>query len=636
VTAAPDPTPTDETEGDDRAVGRGFLRSLAVFAMFAIILGAFFYFRPRPAPTPGSSAPVAPPAQSPAAAVGPLPGVSFRDIAAEAGVDFTHESGARGGKLLPECLGGGVAIVDLDRDGALDLVFTQGQPLEPAAGDPAAGRGGVRIYRNATAFGGPIKFERVAVGEALLSDVYAMGLAAGDIDGDGSPDLLVTCVGQDALFLNRTPAHGAITLERAPLPTENEWGTSAGFLDVDTDGDLDAVIANYVEWNPEIDRSVNYTLDGIGRAYGPPTGFEGTMLTLLLNDGKGAFRDATAASGIAVKNPVTGGPYAKALGLAFVDADRDGRTDILVANDKTPKFLLTNQGVTDGMPRFRDIAVDSGFAYDRDGNATGAMGIDIAWPRNSTRLAIAVGNFANEPSSLYFSMPPRDESRAPSYADEALGQGFGAPTRALLTFGLVFGDFDLDGDEDIVQANGHLEPDIARVQPSQTYAQRGQFFVNRGGDATPLFVEAVRGSCGDLEKPSVGRALAMGDLDNDGDDDLVLVDLAGKARVLVNEQRTGNNWIAIGLLDPASFGAEITVAAEIDGKPVVQRRVLSPTRSYLSQTEPAARFGLGNAKGTVRVNINFPDGTRQTELLEAGQRHRIRKIGTPPPANPAG
>jgi hypothetical protein len=626
VTNAPDPTPTQDGEGDDLAVGRGFMRSLAIFATVAIILGAFFYFRPRPAPNPGSADPVAPPAQSPAAAVGPMQGVPFRDVASEAGVDFIQESGARGGKLLPECLGGGIAIVDLDRDGALDLVFTQGQPLEPAAGDPAAGKGGIRIYRNTTSPGGPLAFERVAGDAALLSDVYAMGLAAGDVDGDGAPDLLVSCVGQDALFLNRTAATGAIALERAPLPEETEWGTSAGFLDVDADGDLDAVIANYVEWNPAIDRSVNYTLDGIGRAYGPPTGFEGTMLTLLVNDGAGGFRDVTAASGVAVKNPVTGGPYAKALGLAFVDADRDGRTDILVANDKTPKFLLRNEGAApDGSPRFRDIAVDSGFAYDRDGNSTGAMGIDVSWPRNDERLAVAIGNFANEPSSLYFAGPPRGETATPAFADEALGQGFGAPTRALLTFGLVFGDFDLDGDEDIVQANGHLEPDIARVQPSQTYSQRGQFFVNRGGDATPLFVEAARGSCGDLEVPSVGRALAMGDLDNDGDDDLVLVDLAGRARVLVNEQRTGNSWIAIGLLDPASFGTEVTVTAEINGKPVVQRRVLSPTRSYLSQNEPVARFGLGDAIEAARVAVRLPNGAvREWKGLAAGQRHALR------------
>ena len=196
MTTAHDPTPAaeteaDATEGDDRAVGRGFLRSLAGVAMFAIALGAFLYFRPRTAPTPGSSAPVAPPAQSPADAVGPLPGVPFRDVAAEAGVDFTHESGARGAKLLPECLGGGVAIVDLDADGRLDLVFTQGEPLEPVAGDAAAGRGGVRIYRNATEPGGALRFTRVAGDDVLIGDgvligdatgggAYAMGLAAGD------------------------------------------------------------------------------------------------------------------------------------------------------------------------------------------------------------------------------------------------------------------------------------------------------------------------------------------------------------------------------------------------------------------------------------------------------------------------
>ena len=623
MTKATDPTPTEEAEGDDRAVGRGFRRSIAVLAMFAIILGAFFYFRPRPVANPGSAAPVVPPAQSPAAAAGPIAGVPFRDVAAEAGVDFTHESGARGGKLLPECLGGGVAIVDLDRDGALDLVFTQGQPLEPAAGDAAAGKGGIRIYLNTSRAGGVLSFMRLGGDEDLLRDAYALGIAAGDVDLDGLPDLLVTCVGQDALLLNRKTAGCPVKFERAPLPEENEWGTSAGFLDVDADGDLDAVIANYVEWNPEIDRSVNFTLDGIGRAYGPPTGFEGTVLALLVNDGTGAFRDATAASGVAVKNPVTDGPYAKALGLVFVDADRDGRTDILVANDKTPKFLLRNEGVAaDGTPRFRDIAVESGFAYDRDGNATGAMGIDAAWPRNDDRLAIAVGNFANEPSSLYFAGAAQDTSRMPAFADEALGQGFGAPTRALLTFGLVFGDFDLDGDEDIVQANGHLEPGIARVQPSQTYPQRAQFFVNRGAAATPLFVEAARGTCGDLETPSVGRALAMGDLDDDGDDDLVLVDLGGKARVLVNEQRTGNNWIAIGLADPAAFGAEIEVEATIRGNVVIQRRVLSPTRSYLSQNEPVASFGLGDARQAARVRVRLPNGAvREWTDLSGGRGH---------------
>jgi hypothetical protein len=636
VTDAPTQNPDDATEGDDRAVGRGFRASLLVIALLAVVVAGVVLLRPTPAPTPGSAAPVAPPEPSQAERTEAAAGVPFRDVAGEAGVDFTHESGARGGKLLPECLGGGVAIVDLDGDGRPDLVFTQGQPLEPAEGDPAAGKGGIRIYRNATVTGGPLRFERVAGDERLLSDVYAMGLAAGDVDGDGAPDLLVSCVGQDALLLNRTEAGGPIAFEPAPLPAENAWGTSAGFLDVDADGDLDAVVANYVVWSPEIDRAVNFTLDGVGRAYGPPSGFEGTTLALLVNDGRGGFRDATEESGVTVRNPVTGAPAAKALGLVFVDADRDGRTDILVANDTTPKFLLRNESSPDGKspdarsPRFRDIGVASGFAYDRDGSATGAMGIDAAWPANDARLAVAIGNFANEPSSLYFTGASATQGGTPAFADEALGQGLGAPTRRMLAFGLVFADFDLDGDEDIVQANGHLEPDIARVQPSQTYRQRAQFFVNiavvgEGGAAAPIYIEAARGSTGDLEQDAVGRGLATGDLDGDGDDDLVLVDLGGRARVLLNEQRTGNSWIAITLEDSAAFGAEIEVEATIRGRSVVQRRVLSPTRSYLSQCEPVARFGLGDASEAVRVTARLPDGsTREWRGLAAGKSHMLR------------
>ncbi|MFM1866610.1 MAG: hypothetical protein RL591_18 [Planctomycetota bacterium] len=618
--------PSNESEiaGDDRLVAQGFWRSIVVVACIAIAITMFLLLRKKPVPDAGSGAVVAPPAPSPAEAIAPPIGVAFTDVAATAGVDFVHESGARGGKLLPECLAGGVALVDLDHDARLDMVFTQGEPLEPSTDDPDANRGGVRIYLNRTEPSGAIRFERGSGDEALVPGTFANGLAAGDLDGDGRVDLYIACVGQDRVLLNRTPedgahASGAIKFAAAAAPNENEWGTSAGMLDADNDGDLDVVVANYVTWSPAIDRSVNFTLDGIGRAYGPPTGFEGTMLTLLLNDGRGTLRNATAESGVGVKNPVTGEPYAKALGLVFVDADRDGRTDILVANDKTPKFLLRNLGpAADGTPRFTNIAVESGFAFDRDGAATGAMGIDVAWPRNDMSLAVAVGNFANEPSSLYVSNFYSDPFGKPSFADESLGQGFGAPTRRYLTFGLLFADLDLDGNEDIVQANGHLEPDIARVAPSQTYAQRGQLFMNRGGNSVPLFVEAPESTLGDLAKPAVGRGLAAGDLDNDGDTDLVLIDLDGPARVLRNDQATKHGWIAIVPEGAGALGAEVEIDVVIDGKQVTQRRVVSPTRSYQSQCEPIARFGLGNASEIVGGRVWFAGERLRGEPVEIG------------------
>lgn len=589
----------------DRLVARGFWRSLAVIAFIAAAIVGFRVLRgPKPA-APGSGAPVAAPAESPAATA-EVRGVAFVDVAAAAGVDCTHESGARGAKLLPECLAGGVGLADLDADGRLDIVFTQGQPLVPAQGDAANARGGVRIYLNRSGAGGALRFERLAGDDLLAPDTFANGLAIGDLNSDALPDIFIAAVGQDRLLLSTHRRGEPPTYAAATLPAEQEWGSSAGLLDVDQDGDLDIVVANYVRWSPEIDRSVNYTLDGVGRAYGPPTGFEGAMPALLINERGGFAAMSTDAMVAGIRNPVTGAPYAKALGLAFADLDRDGRADIFVANDKTPKFLLRNEGhASDGLPRFENIAVSTGFAYDRDGNATGAMGIDFAWLGDGHPAAIAVANFANEPTSLYIDARKDGSTGTPALFDDALGEGVGAPTRRTLGFGLVFIDADLDGDDDLVQANGHLEPDISRVQPSQTYAQPAQLLVNRGRDAHPRFAEAPAASLGDLVKPAVGRALASGDLDGDGDDDLVLVDLGGRARVLLNTQSTGNHWLSCA----GPLGTEVEVTATIAGRAITQRRTISPTRSYQSQCEPVARFGLGDAARATRVRARFPDGT---------------------------
>jgi hypothetical protein len=626
----------ESTDERDDLVARGFWRSLGVIAFIAVAIVGFRLLRTPPAPPAGSDAPVAGPEPA-RVSTQPVRGVPFRDVTAESGVDFVHESGARGGVLLPECLGSGVAIVDLDADGLLDLVFAQGQPLEPSAStpasaaaptDPAMGQGGIRIYRQVAAAAGTVRFAPLADDRALAPDCYATGLAVGDVNGDARPDLYIAAVGQDRLLLNTTAAPGAIAFRSAEIPVENEWGTSVGMVDLDSDGDLDIVVANYVRWSPEIDRAVGFTLDGRARAYGPPTGFAGAPLAVLENRA-GAFRDVSAECGADVRNPVTGEHAAKALGLVFADIDRDGRTDILVANDKTPKFLLRNETERSANApiRVRDIAVATGFAFDRDGNATGAMGIDVAWPLEGDEIAVAVGNFANEPSSMYLGARRAGDSSAsitsaPILSDESLRLGIGGPTRRWLTFGALFADVDLDGHIDYLQANGHLEPEIARFQPSQTYRQRMQLFLNTGASEGPRFIEAPAGQCGALAVPIVGRALASGDLDRDGDPDLVVTDLGGAARILLNDQSTGHAWLAVTAPDAGNVGLDLEVeaTATIAGRTVTQRRTLSPTRSYLSQCEPTALFGMGDA-ARAQVRVRRSDGTwRDLGEFAAGQR----------------
>jgi hypothetical protein len=344
----------------------------------------------------------------------------------------------------------------------------------------------------------------------------------------------------------------------------------------------------------------------------------------VLENSAGTFRNVTADCGADVRNPVTGEHAAKALGLVFADIDRDGRTDILVANDKTPKFLLRNEtDRTAGAPiRVRDIAVPTGFAFDRDGNATGAMGIDVAWPLDGGEIAVAVGNFANEPSSMYLAAARDGASASLTLSDDALRLGIGGPTRRWLTFGALFADVDLDGHIDYLQANGHLEPEIARFQTSQTYRQRMQLFLNTGAPEGPRFVEAPAEQCGALAVPIVGRALASGDLDRDGDPDLVVTDLGGAARILLNDQSTGHAWLAVTAPDAGNAGLDLEVEAiaTIAGRTVTQRRTLSPTRSYLSQCEPAAILGLGDA-ARAQLRARRSDGTwHDLGEYAAGQR----------------
>jgi len=595
-------------------ITRALMRSLVVFAAVAACggLAAVWLLRPAPRPEPVETR-LALPAGRPAPRA-TIPTIPFADVTASAGIDFVHENGAAGEKLLPETMGGGCGFFDMDGDGDQDLILTNGCRW-PWDERPAAAAATMALYRN----DGTGRFENVTAGSGLDVSFYGTGLAIGDYDADGLPDLFVAAVGPDRLFRNLGGGRFADATATAGVAGgDSEWGTSCGFLDADGDGDLDLFVCNYVEWSREIDRGQDFRLVGGGRAYGRPQNFAGAFPRLHRNDGGGRFSDVSAEAGVRVTNPATGVPVGKSLGVAFDDLDGDGATDVVVANDTVQNFLLHNRGGG----RFEEIGREAGIAYDGEGRARGAMGIDIGRFRNDDEIGIVIGNFANEMSALYVS-----RGRRLQFKDDAVSNGFGPETRQELTFGVLFADVDLDGRLDIVSANGHLEEDINKVQKTQFYEQSPELFWNCGADQPLEFVPVPAASVGpDFHRPLVGRAAATADIDGDGDLDLLITAGGGRPRLLRNDQRLGHHWLRVRLVGRPDNAAAIGAVVALRRGGVVQSWRIGPTRSYQSQCELPATFGLGSSTDTGTLTIRWPDGTTtEHEGLEPDRLHTIRQ-----------
>jgi hypothetical protein len=584
---------------DDEVIGKWLRRSLWVIVILAVgggaVAGGVAWWKNRKAGATGlDPVTLAQVRERPQVEV---PIVPFADTTAASGINFVHTSGAYGAKLLPETMGGGCALFDYDNDGDQDLFLVNSchWPAHVPDDQPPPT---MALYRN----DGSGRFEDVTAAAGLALTFYGQGVACGDYDGDGWVDLFVTAVGPNHLLKNVQGKFLDLTAEAGLPGGPGEWSTAAAFFDYDNDDDLDLYVANYVRWTKEIDLEQDCRLTGETRAYCPPNAFAGSHGFLYRNDG-GMFVDVSDAAGIRVKNPATGHPLAKSLGLAPIDIDRDGWMDLIVANDTVQNFLFHNQ--QDGT--FVEIGALAGIAFDSSGGARGAMGIDTAYFRNNDTLGIAVANFANEMTALYCS-----QGSPLIFADDALATGLGPPSRLELKFGLVFFDYDLDGRIDLLTANGHIEDEINRVQSSQHYEQPPHLFWNCGPNHDTEFLPVGPEACGsEFFRPMVGRGLAYADLDGDGDLDLVLTATGGPPRVLKNAQTLGNHWLRVKLTGSGAnrdaIGALVTAHV---GDQFLRQQVM-PTRSYLSQSELVVTFGLGKNVKVDRLVIRWPGGKDQ-------------------------
>ncbi|MGA8214163.1 MAG: CRTAC1 family protein [Candidatus Sulfotelmatobacter sp.] len=517
------------------------------------------------------------------------PGFRFVDVTSSAGIQFQHNSGAFGGKFLPETLGSGCAFLDYDRDGWQDILLVNGMDWP----GHKQRRSTLRLYhnnRNGT-------FIDVTSRSGLDVEMYGMGVAVGDYDNDGFPDILVTCVGQNRLFHNTGKGTFLDVTNASGLGKRQAFSTSALWFDYDRDGLLDLFVCNYVKWSPEHD--VFCSLDGKHKSYCTPEAYRGETCWLFHNRGNGTFEDVTASSGIFDSS-------SKSLGVAMLDEDQSGRADLLVANDTQPNKLYRNQ--RNGT--FKDAAVEAGLAFSSEGKARAGMGVDVGDFANSGHSGVAITNFDDEMTGLY-------QFSGRTYEDIAAQAGVGLASRNSLGFGCTFLDANLDGWLDLAVANGHIDETVRNIRGNVGYAQPPLLFLNNGKGS---FHDVATEVGGGFEQPKVGRGLAYADFDRDGDLDLLLTTNNGPAYLYRNDQLAGNRSIRFRLVGTKSNRDAIGTTVRIVSSGLSQARMVKSGSSYLSQSELPVTFGLEKRDRVERVVIAWPNGrTEEFKNIAAGR-----------------
>ncbi len=503
--------------------------------------------------------------------------IHFEDVTRTAGIHFTHNNGAFGKMWLPEALGSGVAFIDYNKDGWPDILLINGKDWP----------GHVRrhtymsLYRN----NHDGTFTDVTHQAGLDVEMYGMGVAVGDYNNDGCDDIFVTAVGQSHLFRNNCNGTFTDVTKQAGLWGPNEFSTSAAWIDYERNGRLDLLVANYVQWTPQTD--IYCTLDGRTKSYCTPQSYNGASLRLWRNNGDGTFTDVTKQAGLY-------DPTSKSLGITIFDANNDGWPDIFVSNDTEPNKLYINNH--DGT--FTEKAVMSGVGFSENGVARAGMGTAAADYDHSGYSSLLITNFSNQMLALY-----HNEGNG-LFVDEAPHSEIGRSSLLTLGFGCFFFDYDNDGWPDIFVANGHIQSDIQVVQRQVHYAEPPLLFRNLGSGK---FADVTSQMGTAFNLPRVARGAAYADVFNDGRLDVLISTNAGPAALFRNVGGA-NESLRIKLVGTKSNRDGLDSVVGVTAGGTTQDKMLTSGSSYLSSSELALTFGLGQNTRADKVEIRWPSG----------------------------
>jgi hypothetical protein len=526
--------------------------------------------------------------------------VLFTDITRAAGIDFKHENSATSSKYLVETMGGGVALFDYDSDGRLDLFFTNGakidDPLpEGRLPDKSERKFWNRLYHQNPGGTFTDVTEKAGV-TGMPQNRYGMGVAVGDYDNDGFEDLYVTNFGGNTLYHNnRDGTFSDVT--RAAGVAAGGWSASAGFFDADNDGRLDLFVTRYVDWSFQNNRYCGEKKPGY-RAYCHPDNYEGVSNILYHNNGNGTFTDVSSKSGVASAN-------GKGLGLSFADYDDDGFMDVFVANDSVQSFLYRNNG----NGTFSEVGLPAGVGFNEDGKTFAGMGADFTDYDNDGHPDVFVTDLSNERYMLF------RHNGDGSFRDMTNASGIGGATLLFSGWGTRLVDYDNDGWKDIFVAQGHVMDTIEKTSPNLKYLQPLLLLRNESG----RFVRVVPGEA--FQKDWAGRGAAFGDLDNDGDVDVVVSNAGQQAVVLRNDGGNRRNWLTIqtvgGRSNRDGIGCRVKV---VSGSGLTQYATINTAVGYLSASDRRLLIGLDRDAVAKLVEIRWPSGAIQKfENVKAGQ-----------------